>query len=331
MRALALFSGGLDSLLAVKIVQSTGIEVIPVFFNSLFFNKEKAEKTARENNLNLVIVELEDDYLDIIKNPKYGYGKNMNPCIDCHGFMFKKLGELLKEFNADFLISGEVLGQRPFSQTLPNLNAVKKLSGYEDLIVRPLSQKLLPDTKPIREGWIKKHNLYDIQGRGRKRQFELAKKFGLKYPPPAGGCLLTDPSFSQRLNDLIKYSMYNKINIELLKLGRHLRIDKNTKLIIGRNREECEKLKYFVYKYNFIIVEPSLYKGPSGMIIFNDSSLSNRVVEESINLCGSIILSYTNKIKTDKGSVYFYNDNYFSTRYLKKFEREKIEKFLINR
>ncbi|RKY46931.1 MAG: DUF814 domain-containing protein, partial [Candidatus Neomarinimicrobiota bacterium] len=168
-KALALFSGGLDSLLAVKIVELAGVEVIPVFFSSPFFGPEKAIKTAKSNNLNLVIVELGEEYLEVVKNPKYGYGKYMNPCIDCHAFMFRKLGGMLEKYEADFLISGEVLGQRPMSQVLPSLNAVRKLSGYYDLIVRPLSQKLLPDTLPIRKGWISKDRLYDIRGRNRKR------------------------------------------------------------------------------------------------------------------------------------------------------------------
>lgn len=153
---LALFSGGLDSILSAKIVQQQGIKVIPICFKSPFFDCKKAEKSAKMLGLKLQIRELREEYLNIIKNPKYGYGKHLNPCIDCHAFMYNKLGEMMPEFKANFLISGEVLGQRPKSQSIAGLNAVAKLSGYKDLIVRPLSQKLLPDTKPIREGWIDK-------------------------------------------------------------------------------------------------------------------------------------------------------------------------------
>lgn len=332
-RALALFSGGLDSLLAVKIIESAGVEVIPVFFSSPFFGPEKAIRTAKDNNLKLVVVRLGEEYLRVVKNPRYGYGKYMNPCIDCHAFMFKKLGEMLEEYNADFLISGEVLGQRPMSQVLPSLNAVRKLSGYYDLIVRPLSQKLLPDTLPIREGWINKDKLYDISGRSRKRQFELASKFGIeKYPSPAGGCLLTNPGFSQRLKDLVKHDMFDIENIELLKVGRHFRINKNIKLVLGRNKAENDRLiRIRSIGENFIYVDLINVRGPAGIVSIKKYSISELCDPKIIELCGGILLSYVNKPQIESTMVFFQGNRFFKILRCKKVKREEARRFLINK
>ncbi|MCD6100032.1 MAG: hypothetical protein J7K33_05550, partial [Candidatus Marinimicrobia bacterium] len=329
----ALFSGGLDSLLAVKIVELAGVEVIPVFFSSPFFGPEKAIKTARNNNLNLVIVELGEEYLEVVKNPKYGYGKYMNPCIDCHAFMFRKLGGMLEKYEADFLISGEVLGQRPMSQVLPSLNAVRKLSGYYDLIVRPLSQKLLPDTLPIRKGWISKDRLYDIRGRNRKRQFELAEKFGIeKYPSPAGGCLLTNPGFVQRLRDLLEHDMFDIENIELLKVGRHFRISKSIKLVLGRNKFENDKL-FQIRSMGESIVHVDLVnvKGPAGIVSIKKHSLYELCDPEMTELCGGILLSYINRPGIESATIFFRGNRFFKVSRCKKMGREEAREYLINK
>lgn len=297
--ALALFSGGLDSLLAVKVIQDQGIKVIPMCFESPFFSCKKAIQSAKQNNLFVHIVPLEQDYLEMIQNPKYGYGKNFNPCIDCHAFMYRKLGDMLEKFGADFLISGEVLGQRPMSQHLNGMNAVAKSSGYKDLIVRPLSQKLLPDTKPIREGWIDKNLLLDLQGRNRTPQIELAEKFGMtEYPTPAGGCLLTDPGYSKRLMDLKQNDMFDLRFITFLDVGRQFRLSETTKLIIGRNQNDNEYMNLLLENNESqcnIVLKAKIIPGPIGILQSRDEIVSNEILK----LAAEILVRYLSKVNDE--------------------------------
>jgi len=298
-KALALFSGGLDSLLAIKLIEQQGIKVIPVCFESPFFSCKKAVQSAKQNNLFVHIVPLEQDYLEMIRNPKYGYGKNFNPCIDCHAFMYRKLGEMMEKFGADFLISGEVLGQRPMSQQLNGMNAVAKLSGYKDLIVRPLSQKLLQDTKPIREGWVDKELLLELQGRSRTPQIELAEKFGItEYPTPAGGCLLTDPGYSKRLKDLKQHDMFAKRFVTFLNVGRHFRLDDSTKLIIGRNQNDNEYMTVLLENNESqgnIVLKAKVIPGPTGIVQSRDEIVS----DEILKLAAEIIVRYLSKVNDE--------------------------------
>ena len=297
--ALALFSGGLDSLLAVKVIQDQGIKVIPVCFESPFFSCKKVIQSAKQNNLSVNIVPLEQDYLEMIQSPKYGYGKNFNPCIDCHAFMYRKLGNMMEKFNADFLISGEVLGQRPMSQQLNGMNAVAKSSGYKDLIVRPLSQKLLQDTKPIREGWVDKELLLDLQGRSRTPQIELAEKYGItEYPTPAGGCLLTDPGYSKRLNDLKHHGMFATRFITFLNVGRHFRLDDSTKLIIGRNQNDNEYMTVLLENNESqgnIVLKAKVIPGPIGIVQSRDEIVS----DEILKLASEILVRYLSKVNDE--------------------------------
>jgi len=297
--ALSLFSGGLDSLLVVKLVEQLGIKVIPVCFESPFFSCKKAIQTGKQNNIFVNVVHLEQDYLDMIHDPQHGYGKNMNPCIDCHAFMYKKLGDMMGKFGADFLTSGEVLGQRPMSQHLNGLNAVAKWSGYKDLIVRPLSQKLLPDTKPIREGWIKKDQLLDLKGRNRTPQIELAKKFGVtEYPTPAGGCLLTDQGYSKRLKDLKDHKMFALKFIEFLDVGRQFRLDDSTKLIIGRNQNDNEFMEKLIGKHidkGNVILKAKDIPGPIGVLQSRDEMVPDEIEE----LAAEILVRYVSKVNDE--------------------------------
>ncbi|MGC9336708.1 MAG: DUF814 domain-containing protein [Candidatus Cloacimonadia bacterium] len=323
-RALALFSGGLDSILAVKIIQSQGIDVIPVCFVSPFFNAKKAEHFANTLDLTLHIQEVEEDYLKIIQSPRFGYGKNLNPCIDCHTYMVKKLGLLMPKFQADFMISGEVLGQRPKSQTLTGLNTVAKHSGYKDRIVRPLSQKLLLDTMPIRQGWVDKSRLYDIQGRGRARQIELAEKFGITdYPSPAGGCLLTDKGYCKRLQDLIDYQMFSWRFIKFLDVGRHFRISENVKLVLGRNKIDNERLQHLT-KDALITLQGKDYPGPFCVI----NSKKKPYIAE-IRLSAQILLRYIAKVK-EKGKVKINIGSMTETIEVEKMKPGLEKKYLIN-
>jgi tRNA-specific 2-thiouridylase len=245
VKALSLFSGGLDSLLAAKVVLEQGIEVLAVTFETPFFGAERARAAARKLGLPLRIVNFTDEHLVMLRAPRYGYGRNMNPCIDCHTLMLRKTGAMLAEEGADFIITGEVLGQRPMSQNRQSLHIVAKNSGYPDLIVRPLSAQLLPETRPEREGKLDRQGLLAIQGRGRKTQIELAARFGIgDYAPPAGGCLLTDPIFSRRLRDLFDENPACPVNdIELLKYGRHFRTAEGRKVIVGRNERDNRSLE----------------------------------------------------------------------------------------
>lgn len=231
-------------MLSSLLISSLGIEVQPVFFNTPFFTPEKAKKSADHINLPLKIVDITERHFALLKDPKHGFGGNMNPCIDCHALMFKVAGEMLPDENADFIISGEVLGQRPMSQNRRSLSIVESESNMNGLILRPLSAKLLPVTIPEIKGWVDREKLLSISGRSRKDQISLANKLNItKYPSPAGGCLLTDIVFSKRLKDLLKNNpCLIRNQIELLKLGRHFRITPESKIIIGRNKRENDMI-----------------------------------------------------------------------------------------
>lgn len=331
MKALALFSGGLDSVLAMKIIQNQGIEVIAININIGFGStndrKEHMENMCKQIGVELRILDLRESYLEnVLFNPKYGYGKNFNPCIDCHGFMFRLTGELLKEYNADFMISGEVLGQRPMSQRQDAMKSVQKLSNYEDLIVRPLSAKLMPISKPELEGWIDREKLFDISGRSRTRQLKLAKEIGLKdFESPGGGCLLTDIQFSNKLRDFVENDKLEVDDIDTLKSGRHLRLPDGAKLIIGRNKEDNEKLKNTnsnkYYKVNIIDAT-----GP--LCLFQKNSSENDIL-----LATNIIVTYGRTNEEQEYEVnfkdYINSENDF-IKIGKKFESKSvIQQYLI--
>ncbi|MBR8466166.1 argininosuccinate synthase [Campylobacter sp. faydin G-140] len=266
MKALALFSGGLDSMLAMKLITDQGVAVTALHIDTGFgVDKDKFDVLARRAALvgaEFKVVDIRNEYLrDVLFNPKYGYGKQFNPCIDCHGYMFKTALNMLKSENADFIITGEVLGQRPMSQRKDAMNQVKKLADDEnDLIVRPMCAKLLPPTKPEREGWIDRKKLLDISGRDRKPQLALAAKWGLNdYATPGGGCLLTIDSFAVKIKDYLKFdSSMRDIDVIWLKLGRHLRLKNGSKLIIGRDEADNNALNTQPNdKFNAIEFDPA--------------------------------------------------------------------------
>ncbi|MBU3111557.1 tRNA 4-thiouridine(8) synthase ThiI [Clostridium lacusfryxellense] len=243
--ALAMISGGLDSTLAAKLVKDQGIEVIGICFKSNFFSEKNAIKIVKQIDIPLVVVDFSEKHLEMVKDPKHGYGKNMNPCIDCHAMMMRYCGELLEKYHADFIITGEVLNQRPMSQNRSALDIVKNESGIGHKILRPLCAKNLNPTQMEIDGLIDREALLDIKGRNRKVQIELAKKWGiLEYPSPAGGCKLTEPNYSVRLKDLLKYKKdVSKKDLQLLKIGRHFRSSKDAKIISTRTETEGELLE----------------------------------------------------------------------------------------
>ncbi|MCD5401271.1 hypothetical protein LR013_01575 [candidate division NPL-UPA2 bacterium] len=250
LKAIALLSGGLDSTLAVKLVLKQGIGVEAVNFLTVFCTctsrsscRLEAKKVSEELGIPLKVFNVSREYLNIVKHPRHGYGKNMNPCLDCRIFMLRKAGEYMREVGAFFLITGEVLGQRPMSQRREAMRLIEREAGLEGLILRPLSAKLLEPTIPEKRGWIEREKLVNIEGRSRKPQIELAAKFGIKdYPSPAGGCLLTDSQFSARLRDLFQHGQATLNDIHLLKVGRHFRLSPRAKLIVGRDEGENAKL-----------------------------------------------------------------------------------------
>ena len=247
-RAIGLLSGGLDSILAVRVIQNQGIEVLPVSFVTPFFDASQARRAADELGLELRVLDITEPHLAMVKNPPHGYGKNMNPCIDCHALMLNQAGKVMEKEGYAFLFTGEVMGERPMSQNKQSLWVVARDSGYPDRVLRPLSARFLEPTCPEREGLVDRERLLDISGRGRKRQIKLAKEYGLKsYPPPAGGCLLTDPAFSRRLRDLLDHDPEAEPReMQLLRIGRHLRLpprpdkgaSRSVKIIVGRTETD---------------------------------------------------------------------------------------------
>lgn len=268
MKAVSLFSGGLDSQLAICVIQEQGIEVEAVNFKSPFFGGgQTLIDAAGELGVSLKTIDISDEYMQLLKDPRYGFGKNMNPCIDCHGFMIRKVGEYMREISAQFIITGEVLGQRPMSQNRSAMDAVEKISGFRGLVVRPLSAKLLSPTIPETEGWIDRSQLLDIQGRSRARQMELAEKYEITdYPSPAGGCLLTIENFSNRLRQLLSLNPDPKPrHTEILKFGRHFMCDDRALLAIGRKHTENEALIGLADEDDFLI-KVATHPGPTALL-----------------------------------------------------------------
>lgn len=280
IRAIALISGGLDSALAARVVAEQGVAIIGLKFTSPFCTCDQggkcyAKSVGLELGIPLRTISKGKDYLDIIRNPKFGYGKGINPCIDCRIYMLKKAWAIAEEIGASFLITGEVLDQRPMSQHYRALKIIEKETGLEGKILRPLSARYLPETEPEKRGWVKREKLLAIKGRSRKKQLRLAKEFGIDtFACAAGGCLLTQKPFARKLKDLFEHKKeVGWKDIMLLKYGRHFRY-KNSKIIVGRNEVENSMLALLKGPDDYILEVP--YHG-SPITIFqgekNDESL----------------------------------------------------------
>ena len=283
IKGIGLFSGGLDSILAAKVIEGLGIGITGVAFETPFFDAMKAKEIAHKIGLPLMVMDITDEHLLMLGAPRYGYGKNMNPCIDCHILMLKKAGEVMEETGADFLFTGEVLGQRPMSQGKQSLHIVASRSGYGGHVLRPLSAKLLPETIPEKEGKIDREKLLDIQGRSRKRQIEMARNYGISgYSSPAGGCLLTDPIFSRRLKDLFEHRSDRDVrDIELLKYGRHLRLSQDAKAIVGRREGENNAIED-LSRNGDLIIKVRDYPGPTVIVPYG---CDDETLEVAASIC----------------------------------------------
>jgi tRNA U34 2-thiouridine synthase MnmA/TrmU len=274
MKAIALLSGGLDSTLAAKVVIDQGIELEALNFMTVFCTCTTrgatclaSQKAVEILGIPLRVFNVSEEYLGVVKHPKHGYGRNMNPCIDCRIFMLKKAKAYMEKSGTAFIVTGEVLGQRPMSQRKDAMRLIEKEAGLEGLILRPLSAHVLPITIPEKEGWVDRKQLLHFQGRSRKPQIELAEHYGIHdYPCPAGGCLLTDPGFAKRMKDLMLHQPDFSLNdVHLLKMGRHFRFSDKVKLVVGRNEEENRKIETFAQEKD-ILLKVSNFPGPVSLL-----------------------------------------------------------------
>lgn len=291
MKAIALFSGGLDSTLAMKLIINQGIEVLAVNINTGFGSTKDRlthmQSMCDQVGAELKIVDIQSEYLqDVLFDPKHGYGKHFNPCIDCHAKMFAVAKRIMATEGASFLISGEVMGQRPMSQNKEAMQKVLDDSNCEGLLLRPLSAKRLAPTIAEESGWVDREKLEDILGRNRERQMELAKEFGLKdYESPGGGCLLTEEFFAKKMVDFIKYDTFEIKDIPVMKYGRHLRLSEGAKLVVGRDKTENEALEA-IQNDKFIALKTVDVMGPYSLLSKNASQADRE-------LAAKIVLTYT--------------------------------------
>lgn len=287
VRALSLLSGGLDSQLAICLLRAQDIEVEAIVFDSPFFDLSRAMVAARNLGVFLHTVDMTKELVELIEHPPHGFGACMNPCIDCHTVMLSKTGDFMQEGGYHMMATGEVLNQRPMSQTRKNLATVARDSGYADFILRPLSAQLLTETKPERDGLVDRSRLLAIDGRGRRRQMRLAAEYGIKdYPQPAGGCRLTEPNFCTRLKDLHEHEGIGGTRaLQLLRYGRHFRLDERVKMIVGRNEQDNAYLEGTAELYD-LILKVEEFPGPTCILPFTAN-------EQHIHLAATICARYS--------------------------------------
>jgi tRNA-specific 2-thiouridylase len=291
LKAVALLSGGLDSSLAVRIMLEQGVEIEAVAIKTPFCDFDcgkgcghRVKEVASDLEIPLKTIYFGQEYLRMLKRPKFGFGSGMNPCIDCRSMMYNAAKDHMKKIDADFIVTGEVLFQRPMSQNHRALNIIEKETGTQGKVLRPLSAKSLPMTDIENDGLVNRENLCNIVGRSRKSQLALARRFGMEDPPnAAGGCLLTDPQFSKRIRDLMEYlddpDKVPTINdIELLKVGRHFRLSNAAKLIVGRNQNENYMMGSLMLKDD-IVIEAEEFPGPT--CILRSKNYEYSLVEKS--------------------------------------------------
>jgi len=321
--AIVLLSGGLDSVLSLKIVLSQGVKVKGLSFITPFLKEQKIVREQAEGfEIPLVTIRLGEDYLNLVKRPKYGYGKHLNPCIDCRILMFKK-AKVLLQGKSSFIVTGEVLAQRPSSQYKNALLLIEKEAGLVGRVLRPLSAKVLPETIPEKQGLINREKLLAISGRSRKEQLKLAKNFGIKnYLSPAGGCLLTEKEFSLKLKDLFEHRKKVEVSdLDLLKVGRHFRLSPDTKLIVGRNERE-NNLLFSLAGNNDFLLEVNGIVGPAGILQSRSKDL--------IPLAAGIVARYSDAKDFPSVPVNYWNKNSKRKINVKPIKDSKVKELRIN-
>jgi len=291
-KAIALFSGGLDSILAAVLVQRLGVDVTLLHVQHLWSGGESARRKIRAAaarvGLSLRIVDTSEEHLDVVRHPKHGYGSAVNPCVDCHIFMLRVGKHVMEEEGADFVVTGEVLGQRPKSQHYGALRDVAEESGLGDRLVRPLSANLLPETLPVREGWLRREDLLSLRGRGREAQLALATEFGIRdFPQPAGGCLLTEKAYAARVFDAFAHLGKDSVGrdeFSILCIGRHFRLSERVKVVVGRDEGENELLAGFAAGRILVMPSPEVM-GPSALV-------EGDPTEEELRVAASLVARY---------------------------------------
>ncbi|MBI4569209.1 MAG: hypothetical protein HY719_12510 [Planctomycetes bacterium] len=276
-KAVALFSGGLDSMLAVKVMQQQGIEVESLNFRTQFnCCKDEASRAANALGIRVTLVSTDDAYLRLVEKPRFGYGRAVNPCSDCRIYMFERAAKMMAAVGASFIVSGEVVGQRPNSQMRGQLQRIERGANLAGLILRPLSAKLLPPTKPELEGVVDRQRLHGFSGRSRKGLMDLARAFGIHdIPTPSTGCILTEKEFGKRVRDLWSHqSQYDRWDYEALKVGRHLRLPGGHKIVIARDQEEGWLLESLHSRRTegTALFLPANFNGPTGLLVLSQAA-----------------------------------------------------------
>lgn len=298
MRCVALLSGGLDSMLAVRVMQEQGLEVEAVTFRTVFSCcRDQASQAARELDVPITVLRAQADYLDVVRHPRFGYGRGANPCVDCRMYMVRRAKQFMKQIGASFIVTGEILGQRPMSQKRRDLHVIAHHSGCDDLLLRPLSAKLLPPTLPEREGWVDRDKLYDFSGRSRKGLIALANRLGLQQiESPSTGCALTERWFSLKVFDVLEHVAEPSLwDFDLLKVGRHFRYDARTKVVVGRDEAENDRLAYLHQlstASSNVALYPENFNGPYALVV-------GPATEEAIAFAGGLIFRYTKRCDPD--------------------------------
>jgi tRNA U34 2-thiouridine synthase MnmA/TrmU len=295
-KAVALISGGLDSILAAKIVMEQGFDIIGLYCTSPFsksYGREQethAARVSKATGIELQICDMGQEYIELVRSPVHGYGKNVNPCIDCKIFMLKKARAAMEELNSPFVVTGEVLGQRPMSQRRDTFHVIERDADMRGMVLRPLSAKLLPPTQGELNGTIDREKLLSISGRSRNVQFRLAERYGISgFSPPAGGCLLTDKNFSAKLRDLFKDNIaVNPDDIRLLTVGRHYRFDAGVKIVIGRNNNENNVLMS-IAAHGYHLFMPQGFPGPVAL-------LNGTPTQDVKQIIGRLIITYSKQV-----------------------------------
>ena len=289
-KAVALLSGGLDSQLAIAIVKAQGVEIEAVNFQTMFgCCKDDARQAAHALGVGFTLLKAGADYIEVIQNPKFGYGRGINPCVDCRIYMFRRAQELMSHTGAAFMITGEVLGQRPMSQKMKDFKAIEKETGLEGRILRPLSAHQMPLTIPEQEGLIDRSKLYGIVGRSRQKLLKLAKEYGIHNPPdPSAGCALTSPEFAKKVQDIFDHHDSRETwQFEILRMGRHFRLGPKTKIVIARNHDQNVYLEH-LHPEGTLLLSALNFAGPTALFIGEESP-------EMLAQAAAMVLRYAQK------------------------------------